>query len=338
MQKKTVSIGGESFEIPDFSFLKGGGTWVVVIILVGIWLLSGIFIVKADEKGVVKRFGQYVRTTGPGIHYRIPFPVETVLKPQVTKVKRSEIGFRTVDPGPPARYAERTNESIMLTGGLNIVDCEMIVQFRIDDPIKHLFKVRDKRVRDIRYPTVHRAAEAALRQVIGKHDVDEALTVGKVRIQEEVKVQLQEILNSYESGLYVVAIQLQDVDPPREVSDAFKDVASAKEDREKSIKQAEGYYNDLIPRTRGKRAQMIKEAEAWAAERIAKAEGDAENFNRILNEYRRSKNVTRKRLLLETMEEILPGLQKYILKADKNGNLMNVLGLQAPIGASKGGK
>ena len=337
MRKKTVTIGGEAFEIPDFSFLKGGSIWIIVIILVGIWLLSGLYIVGADEQGVVKRFGRYIPPNrSPGIHWHLPFPVETVLKPKVAEVKRAEIGFRVIDQGPPARYGYVPKESIMLTGGGNIVDCKMIVQFRINDAVKHLFNVRDLRVAGVQFPTVHRAAEAALRQVIGKHDIDEALTTGKGQIQEEVKMLLQEILTSYEAGLFVVAIQLQDVDPPKEVSDAFKDVTSAKEDKNTLINKAKGYQNDIIPRARGQQAQMIKEAEAWAAERIAKAEGDAENFNRILNEYRKSRNVTRKRLLLETMEEILPGLQKYILKTDKGSNLLNVLGLQAPIG--KGGK
>ncbi len=330
--KRTVTIGGEVFEMPDFSVIFGRGIWGVLIVLIVLWLLTGIYIVSADQQGVIKRFGEFVRVTGPGIHYHLPFPVESVQRPRVTEVKRAEIGFRTIDQGPPSRYADRPNESIMLTGNLNIVDCDMIVQYRIIDAIKYLFKVRDLP------STVHGASEAALRQVIGQRDIDEALTTGKGEIQEDAKNQLQTILDSYDSGLLIVAVQLQDVHPPQAVVDAFKDVASAKEDLNKMINQAQGYRNDLIPRTRGQAAQMVKEAEAWAAERIAKAEGDAENFNRILDEYRRSRNVTRKRLLLETMEEILPGLQKYILKGDKNGNLMNILGIGTAAGTVKGGK
>lgn len=329
--KKKVNIGGEIFEVPDFSTIFGRGIWGIIIVVGVIWALTGFYIVAADQQGVVKRFGKFVRIAGPGIHYHLPIPIETVLKPRVTEVKRAEIGFRSVDPGPPARYLDQPLESLMLTGNLNIIDVDLIVQYRIVDPVKFLFKVRDVQ------NTVQRATEAALRQVIGKHEIDEALTTGKGVIQETAKIQLQEILDSYDSGLSVVQVQLQDVHPPQAVVDAFKDVASAKEDLNKMINQAEGYRNDVIPRTRGKAAQMVKEAEAWAAERIAKAEGDADNFNRILNEYRKSKGVTRTRLLLETMEEILPGLQKYILKADKQGNLMNIIGIQNPVGAAKGG-
>jgi len=329
--KRSVNIGGEVFEIPDISRIFGRGVWGIILIIVILWLLTGFYIVAADQQGVVKRFGAYDRVAGPGIHYHFPFPIETVQRPKVSEVKRAEIGFRSIDPGPPARYADRPNESIMLTGNLNIVDCDMIVQYRIVDAIKYLFKVRDLK------ETVHRASEAALRQVIGQRDIDEALTTGKGEIQEDTKQILQEILDSYESGLMVVAVQLQDVHPPQAVVDAFKDVASAREDQNRMINQAQGYRNDVIPRTRGEAAQMIKEAEAWAAERVAMAEGDAENFNRILNEYRKSRNVTRKRLLLETMEKILPGLPKYIIKTDRNGNLMNVLGLPKPLVGSGGG-
>ncbi len=331
--KRTITIGGEVFEVPPFLVtLFSRGIWGIVAVVIVLWLLTGIYIVSADQQGVVKRFGEYVRITGPGIHYHLPFPVETVLRPRVTEVKRAEIGFRSIDPGPPARYVDRPNESIMLTGNLNIIDIDMIVQYRILDAVDYLFRVRNLK------QTIQAASEAALRQVIGKHDIDEALTVGKGQIQEETKDQLQEILDNYTSGLTIVAVQLQDVHPPKAVINAFKDVASAKEDLNKMINQAQGYFNDVIPRTRGQREKMIKGAEAWAAERIAKAEGDAENFNRILNEYRKSRNVTRTRLLLETMDEILPGLRKYILKGDKDGSQMNIIGLDVPPGAVKTGR
>ncbi|NQU05416.1 MAG: FtsH protease activity modulator HflK, partial [Calditrichaeota bacterium] len=270
--KKKINIGGEIFEVPDISAIFGRGIWGIVIVVGVIWLLTGFYIVSADQQGVVKRFGKFVRIAGPGIHFHLPFPIEAVLKPRVTEVKRSEVGFRTIDSGPPARYTDRPLESLMLTGNLNIIDVNLIVQYRILDPIKYLFMVRDVK------NTVHRATEAALRQVIGKHDIDEALTTGKGVIQETAKEQLQGILDDYDSGIIIVQVQLQDVHPPQAVVNAFKDVASAKEDREKMIKQAEGYEADVIPRTRGKQAKMITEAQAWSAERIAKAEGDAENF------------------------------------------------------------
>ncbi len=319
--KRSINIGGEIFEIPDFGKIFGKGIWGILVIAIIIWFLSGFYTVGADEQGVIRRFGKFNHISSPGIHWKIPFPVDKVDKPKVMQVKRAEIGFRTVDQGPPARYADKPVESIMLTGKLNIVDCDVIVQYKIIDAKKYIFNVRNLEM------TVRLAAESSLRQVIGKQDIDEALTTGKSQIQEDTKIQLQEILDIYGSGLLVVAVQLQDVHPPDAVVDAFKDVASAKEDQNRMINQAQGYQNDLIPRTRGMAAQYVKEAEAWAAERITKSEGDAENFTRILNEYQKAKRVTRKRLLLETMEEILPGVQKYILKGDKNGSLMNVLGL-----------
>ncbi len=328
--KKHINIGGEVFEIPDFGRMFGGGFWIILILLAGFWIVtSGIYIVKADQQGVIRRFGKFVRVTSPGLHFKLPFPFEEVDKPRVTEVKRAEIGFRTVDPGPPARYSDRPGESLMLTGNLNIIDCDVIVQYRIIDPVKYLFNVRDLK------RTVHVGAEAALRQVIGKHEIDEALTTGKGQIQEETGRQLQEILDQYDSGLRVVAVQLQDVHPPQAVIAAFKDVASAKEDLNKMINQAQGYRADVIPRTRGQAAQLVKEAQAWASERVTRAEGDAENFTRILNEYRRAKDVTRKRMLLETMEEILPGIRKYIIKSDGKGNLMNVLGFPGSTGGGK---
>ncbi|MFH0765975.1 MAG: FtsH protease activity modulator HflK [Calditrichota bacterium] len=329
--RKNVNIGGEVFEVPDLSRILSGGLWKLVLVLIGIWLISGVYIVGADQQGVVRRFGKFVRVTSPGINWRLPFPFERVDKPRVSQVKRVEIGFRTIDSGSPARYSDQPHESVMLTGNLNIVDCDIIIQYRIVDAVKFLFRVRDIDL------TVHSAAEASLRQVIGKHEIDEVLTTGKGQIQDETKIQLQQILNAYDAGVIVVAVQLQDVHPPKEVVEAFKDVASAREDQNRLINQAEGYRADVIPRTRGERDKAIKEAEAYAAERIKKAEGDAENFNRILAEYRKSKEVTRKRMLLETMEEILPGLTKYIMKTDKGGSLMNIIGMP-PTQPTTGGR
>ena len=320
--KKQVNIGGEIFQIPDFTRIFGGGVRLIVALVIFIWLLTGIYIVGPDEQGVVRRFGKLSRVTSSGIHYHIPFPVERVNKPKVTQVKRLEIGFRTVDPGPPARYQQLPGESLMLTGNLNIIDIDIIVQYRIRDAVQFLFNVREVE------QTIHNTAEASLRQVIGKHDIDEALTTGKFQIQVQTMAQLQEILDRYKSGVVVVAVQLQDVHPPQAVADDFKDVASAKEDRERKINEAQGYRNDVIPRTRGQAEKMIREAEAYAAARIAESEGDAENFINIWKEYSKAKNVTRKRMFLETMEEILPRVQKYILNDKGTMNLLPLAGKQ----------
>jgi len=331
MAKRRIIIGNEEIELPDFSRFLGKGIWSVLGVVALLWLASGLYIVKPDQQGIIRRFGQYNKTTSPGIHWRIPYPVDRVDKPRVKQYKRAEIGFRTIDHGPPARYSDRPLESLMLTGNLNIIDCDMIVQYRIVDPVKYLFRVRDLET------TVGLAAEAALRQVIGKHDIDEALTSGKSTIQIETMENLQEILDLYESGLTVVQVQLQEVHPPEAVKNAFKDVASAREDLNKLINQAQGYQNDVIPRARGMAAKVEKDAQAWASERVTMADGDAQNFLKILKEYTKAKSVTRKRLLLETMEEILPAVQLYILKGDKNGSLMNVIGVPE-LGSKSGGR
>jgi len=317
---RNITVNGEVIEIPDVGALFGRGFryfgWLIAII----WLATGIYIVHPAEQGVIRRFGAFARVTSPGIHYRLPWPVEKVDRISVGSVRRAEIGFRTVESGPPAKYKDMPAESQMLTGNLNIVKVDLIIQYRIVDPVKFLFKVRD-------IEATTRPIEAALRQVVGKHEIDEILTSGKGVIQDETLELLQKIVDSYDAGLIIVAVQLQDVHPPDAVVDAFKDVASAREDREKLINEAEAYRSDVIPRVRGKAAQIVKEAEAFASERVAMAEGDADRFNRVLAEYKQGKDVTRKRMLLETLEEVMPGLKKYIVKSDKNGGMINLLQL-----------
>ena len=323
--KKSINIGGEIFEIPDFSKFFGGGVKLLLIAIAALWLITGVYIVGPDEQGVVRQFGKISRVTSSGIHYHLPFPIEVVNKPKVTQVKRVEIGFRTIDSGPPARYMQVPGESLMLTGNLNIIDIDMIVQYKIKDPVQYLFNVRDVD------ETIHKAAEASLRLVIGKHDIDEALTTGKFQIQVTTKELLQEILDKYAVGLLVVEVQLQDVHPPKEVAPDFKDVASAKEDKEKKINQAQGYKNDIIPKARGEAEQMLRAAEGYAARREAEAMGDAQNFMNILREYSKAKDVTRKRMFLETMEEVLPRVQKYVLTGDGTMNLLPLAGKELKV-------
>lgn len=294
------------------------GTWVIVLVV--LYLASGIYTVGPDQQGVVRRFGKYVRTVPSGLRYHLPYPFETVDTPNVTQVKRVEIGFRTVQPGPQPRYAVRPEEALMLTGDENIVNAEMIVQYRIKDARDYLFNVLDPddAVRD--------AAEAALRQVIGSQPIDEALTTGKAEIQTDVYNLLQSLLDEYETGLTVVTVQLQDVHPPEAVAQAFKDVASAKEDKVKYINEAHAYYNEIIPEARGQAAEMILEAEAYRERLVARAEGEAARFTSLLNEYKLSPEVTRKRLYLETMESILPGWDKLLVTGEDSG-ILKVLDL-----------
>ena len=312
MQTKRVIIGDKEVSIPVLGIFPMIGIGLVF------WLLTGTYVVGPDEVGVVQTFGKHTRVTQSGLNYHLPYPIETVQTPKVTEVKRVEIGFRTMGNN---QYRAIEKESLMLTGDENIVDAELIVQYKIKDAASYLFNFVEPVL------TVREAAEASLRTVIGKHKIDEALTSGKFLIQEETKDLLQSILDKYGSGVLVVAVQLQDVSPPKQVRAAFKDVASAKEDKNRMINQAEGYRNDIIPKARGEAQAMISEAEGFREARVSRAEGEVAKFNAMLVEYKKAKVVTRKRLYLETMEEILPNINKYIIPGGDGGNLLNLLNL-----------
>ncbi|HIC39551.1 MAG TPA: FtsH protease activity modulator HflK [Candidatus Marinimicrobia bacterium] len=312
MQTKRVIIGDKEVSIPVLGIFPMIGIGLVF------WLLTGTYVVGPDEVGVVQTFGKHTRVTQSGLNYHLPYPIETVQTPKVTEVKRVEIGFRTMGNN---QYRTIEKESLMLTGDENIVDAELIVQYKIKDAASYLFNFV------MPVLTVREAAEASLRTVIGKHKIDEALTSGKFLIQEETKDLLQSILDKYGTGVLVVAVQLQDVSPPKQVRAAFKDVASAKEDKNRMINQAEGYRNDIIPKARGEAQAMISEAEGFREARVSRAEGEVAKFNAMLVEYKKAKVVTRKRLYLETMEEILPNINKYIIPGGDGGNLLNLLNL-----------
>ena len=314
MAARRIIVGDQEVEIPEFNFKI---TPVLIGILV-IWLLTGIYVVGPDEVGVVRTFGEFTRVTQSGLNWKFPSPIETANTPKVTEVKRIEFGFRSLKNG---QYRTVEKESLMLTGDENIVDAEMIVQYKIKDPVKYLFNIVEPEL------TVREAAEASLRTVVGRNKIDETLTTGKFIIQEETKEQVQSILDKYESGIHIVAVQLQDVSPPKEVIGAFKDVASAKEDKNRMINQAEGYRNDVIPKARGEAEAMIRDAEGFKESRIKRAEGDATKFTTILKEYKKAKSITEKRLYLETMEKVLPGIDKIIVPDKESGNMLNLLNL-----------
>ena len=320
MAYKRIIIGDQEFKIPKISM----GAFPLIGIALVLWMLTGIYVVGPDEVGVVQTFGKYSRAAQSGLNYHFPFPIEKVSTPKVTEVKRIEIGFRTVGKN---QYQTIARESLMLTGDENIVDAEMIVQYKIKDPVAYTFNFIEPEL------TVRQASEASLRTVIGRHNIDEALTSGKFMIQEESKELIQNILDKYDTGILVVAVQLQDVSPPEQVIAAFKDVASAKEDKNRMVNQAEGYRNDIIPKARGEAQAQIREAEGYKEARIARAEGDVSKFNAVLKEYRKSKEVTETRMFLETAEEILSDREKIIVPDGKEGsNLINLLNLKAKEG------
>jgi membrane protease subunit HflK len=290
---------------------KGLTPWPFVAIALVLWLLTGIFIVAPDERGMVLRFGKLVREAEPGPNYHLPWPMEQVIKPSVTTIRKDEFGFRTVSVGPPARFQDVDPEALMLTGDENIVKLQFIVQYRIkpevQGPRDFLFKVRNQQ------RTLRDAAEAAMREVSGRTTIDNVLTEGRREVEEDAKRTLQEIVDRYESGIEVVAVKLQDVDPPVQVSDAFKDVISAQQDRERMVNEARGYANDVVPRARGVAAEMLNEAEAYREAKVRDAAGVADRFVALQEAYEGAREVTRLRLYLETMEEVLPRTNKIVI-------------------------
>jgi len=287
------------------------GPWRFVALGLLVWALTGIYIVAPDQRGVVLRFGRVVAEVAPGPHYHLPWPIEQVLRPSVTAIRKDEVGFRTVAVGPPARYQEVDAEALMLTGDENIVKLEFIIQYKVradaTGTTDFLFNVREPQ------EALRAAAEAAMREVVGRTEIDQVLTEGKEEVQLETQRVLQGILDHYDTGIEVVTLKLQDVDPPDQVSDAFKDVISAQQDREKLINEALGYANDVVPRARGQAAQILNEAEGYSAAKVREAAGVAQRFVALQEEYAKAKDVTRRRLYLETMEDILPGMNKVLL-------------------------
>ena len=313
MARKIV-VGDQEITIPTFNI----GGLAILLLVVGAWfVLSAFYVVGPDEEGVVRRFGKWVRTEPSGLHFKFPYPIEKVDLPKVTQVQEISVG-------------RILKEAKMLTGDENILLVEVRVQYKIKDAAQYLFNVRN--VEEL----IKDATESALRQTIGSHPIDDPLTEKKAEIMDEIQLLLQQMLDDYKCGIDIRQVQLQDVNPPQEVDFAFKDVQSAKEEKEQLINEALGYQNDVIPKARGGAEKLIREAEAYHEERIKRAEGDASKFLSVLAEYRKAKNVTEKRLYLETMEQILPGIEKVILD-EKAGNLLNVLPLGNLEGVKKTG-
>ncbi|HEY6083968.1 MAG TPA: FtsH protease activity modulator HflK [Nitrospira sp.] len=289
---------------------------IAVLLIFMVW--QSAFIVAPDEEGVVKRFGIPVRTLGPGPHLKIPL-IETTLQPKVAKLHRVEIGFRT---DRQARQQMIPQEALMLTGDMNILAIEFIVQYKIKQAADYLFNVAE--ITD----TIGKAAEASMREVIGKSKIDEALTTGKAQIQQDTQDLLQSILDQYQAGVQIAAVQLQDVDPPEAVAAAFKDVTNAKEDREKLINQSIGYRNDILPKAKGEAAQIVNQSKGYAQARLNRAQGEANRFLATLKEYNQAKETISKRIYIETMEEILPRMEKVIIDGKASERILPYLPLE----------
>ena len=308
--------------------IKGGVVRIAVIAVVVLILLVGsIYQISPEEVGVILRFGKFVRTTDPGLHFKLPLGLEKLRKVPVQRQLKMEFGFRTTRPGVRTEYRvtpETVRESVMLTGDLNVVVVEWIVQYKIKDPYKFLFKIRDVE------STFRYMNEAVVRKIVGDNAVDEVLTIGRARIANEAKDELQILCDLYEIGIEVNQLILQDVNPPDPVKPSFNEVNEALQEKERKINEAWAEYNQIIPKARGEAEQTIRAAEGYAAERINNAEGDANRFKAIYREYARAPLVTRKRLYLEAILEIFPKLgNKYIVDADQS-NLLPLLNLGSP--------
>ncbi len=293
---------------------------VVVAIVAFVVISSSFYTVDPEEIGVVMRFGKFVRDTDPGLHFKLPAGIETVEKVPIQRQKKVEFGFRTREPGIRTQYttAGFTDESLMLTGDLNAAVVDWVVQYRITDPFMYLFKVRDVD------NTFRAMTEAVMRKVVGDRTVNEVLTIGRQEVADLIEVQLQELCEQYEIGIKVDQVVLQDVNPPDPVKPSFNEVNEAQQEREKLINEAQSEYNRVIPRALGEAQQTIQVAEGYALDRVNRAEGEANRFASIFDAYRLSPEVTRKRIYLETMGEVLPKVKNKIIV---DGDLKGVLPL-----------
>lgn len=278
-----------------------------------LWLASGIYRVEPEEQGVVLRFGEYNRTTEPGLNYHLPAPFETVFTPPVTRVQRIEVGYRSYGAGGSGREQGVPEEGLMLTGDENIIEITFNVQWKIKNAKDFLFNLRNPEL------TVKDVAESVMREVISMRPLTNALTGGKQDIEDENKKLLQATLDSYKAGIQIDRVTLLRADPPSAVIESFRDVQAAKADQERAINEAQAYSNEILPRARGEAERVLQEAEAYRSEVTNRSQGDAARFEAIYKEYAQAKEITKKRLYLETLEEVMKGMDKVILGNDKAG-------------------
>ncbi len=327
-QGPVIDVGGQQLRMPQLPRLPFGTLRIALAILVGLVLLwTTYYQVEPEEVGVVQFFGAYVRTTGPGPHLMLPFGIERVTKVPVQRQLKMEFGFRTSRAGVRSEYAadtaETIGESLMLTGDLNVAVVEWIVQFRIKDPKAFLFHVRNVET------TFRDMSEAAVRRVVGDHSVDEVITIGRAEIALAAKEELQRLCDLYAIGIEVQQLVLQDVNPPGPVRPAFNEVNQAIQEKERAINESWAEYNQAVPRAKGEAEQAVRAAEGYALDRENRALGDANRFEALYAEYRKAPDVTRKRMYMETMGEIVPRLGKKVIVDDKARGVLPFLQLDA---------
>ena len=321
---------GSSGGMPREKRMQIGGLAVAGFVVLALASTTW-YTVEPEEVAVVTRFGRFNRVAHPGLHFKWPFGIERADRVKALLNQKAEFGFRTIRADVRTRYAETdfSQESIMLTGDLNQADVEWTVQYNIKDPQAYLFNVRDPEV------TLRAISESAMRAVIGDRSVTEVLTIGKTEIEEECRSILQTILDQYESGIHILFVKLQDVFPPEQVKSSFTDVEAAKQEKEQLILQAQQSYNEEIPAAEGVAKQLITEAEGYKIDRVNRAKGEAERFTKILAEYQKAPEVTRQRLYLETMREVLPKMKGKIVIDDEAGGIVPLLDLGKLTGGAR---
>ncbi len=308
---------------------SGFGFGLIVIVALVIWFATGFYIVNQGERGVVLRFGKKAEITDAGLRWHLPFPLEKVEKVNVEKVSTIEIGYRS-NPRTGGK-SKVPKEALMLTEDENIIDIEFAVQYKIKDAAEYLFNVRDPET------TIAQATESAVREVVGKSTLDFALTEGRDQVSRNSRELLQQILDRYKTGVHIVTVETQKAQPPDEVKPAFDDAVKAREDEQRLINEAEAYANDVVPRARGGASRLLQEAEGYKASVIARADGDARRFNQIANEYVKAPGVTRERLYIETMEQVLTNTTTIFIDQKAGNNLIYLpLDKLVPMGEAAG--
>ncbi|WP_321332883.1 FtsH protease activity modulator HflK [Breoghania sp.] len=293
--------------------LGAKGVLLAIIVAVAVWLLTGFYRVEQDELGVELVFGNVVGRTQPGLNYNWPYPVGTVYTPAVTRLRETNVGTRELVTSRGISSNDVPQESMMLTGDENIVDVNFKVQWRIKDAVNYLFNVENPEA------TVKAVAESAMREAVGAGKIDEILTENRAPIQQAVLKLMQETLDSYQAGIFITEVQMQKVDPPTQVIDAFRDVQAARADQERIQNEAQAYANKVVPEARGEAAQVLERANGYRDQTIAEAEGQADRFVKVYEQYRNAPDVTRERIYLETIEKVFRDTDKIIID-DSNGN------------------
>ncbi len=308
--------------MPDLEQLRPYAVWIVLALVLVFLLMTSFYTVQAESQGVVLRFGRFIKTVDPGLRFKLPLGIDQVEIVPVRRQLKQEFGFGTVGASNPTQYSdEQKEERNMVTGDLNTASVEWVIQYRIQEPQLYLFKVREpgRTLRDL--------SESVMRTVVGDRTVDEVITIGRQEIEVEALTELQELVNRYELGLGIDQVQLKNVNPPGPVQPSFNEVNQAQQEREQMINEANGEYNKVVPRARGEAEQKVQAAEGYATKRVNEAEGDVARFNAVLTEYLKAPEVTKQRLYIETMRQVVPSLGKKIILDDGAKQVLPLLPL-----------